>query len=154
MFSKEGRMLFLRYAVPCGSVLASRGDLEEERLQYLKGCALEGRQPEGDLEDDFPIAVRMCKLLAKRAGKDVIDCTVVRDYFLREHESAVEWRMQIYSDVGPECLVERGNVLEVGPGSLEVDAGGKRKRARLGFVSDVRPGDTVSIHYGQAIEKL
>ena len=89
------RDLFLKYAIPCGHVLVKRGDLKQETLDRIRDKVVFKQEVREDLEDIFPIAVRMCKLLAKKSGKSVIDQEVIRDYFWHEHPKAVEWRKKI-----------------------------------------------------------
>lgn len=148
------RSLFLRYAIPCGHVLVKRGDLKQETLDSVKERLLRGEGVREDLEALFPIAVRMCKLLAQKSGKGAIDPEVIRDYFWREHAKAVEWRAEIYPDLPKEeCLTFPARVLEPGKNPLVETPLGK-KRAKADFVSQVKKDDWVIVHYDYIVEKI
>ncbi len=148
------RDLFLRYAVPCGDVLVKRGVLGQETLDSIREKVIKGERVEEDLEEIFPMAVRMCRLLAKRAGKGVIDPGVIRDYFWHEHAKAVEWRASIYPDLPKEeCLTYPARVLKPGRNPLVETPLGKRG-AKTDFVKDLKRDDWVMLHYDYIVEKI
>lgn len=147
--------LFLRYAVPCGGVLVKRRSLTRERLNYLEKCAVEGMEPEGDLENDFKIGVRMLMLTAQRMGKNSIDREVIRKYFWKDHKKCVEWRAKMLPDVNPEkCLVGSGKVVSVDGDDVLVDSGEERKKVNKRFEPNIKEDDWVVTHYDYIVEKV
>ena len=151
--SEEDKLLFLRYAIPCGFTLVNRGDIEQSYLEDLSRRAASGDVADIDPEDTFKIAVRMCYLTAKKMGKSVIDSGVIRQYFWKEHEEAIKWRSEVFRDVRLDtCSVYPGQVIYSGEFALV--------RTRLGslefrkdFLPDVERGDFVITHYDYLIEK-
>lgn len=148
------KTLFLRYAIPCGHVLVKRGDLKQEDLDRVKKQVLRGEEVQEDIENLFPIAVRMCKLLAKQSGKEVIDEDVIRQYFWHEHRKAVEWRASIYPDLPKEeCLTCPARVLKAGRKPLVKTTHG-RVFAKTDFVPSLKRDDWVILHYDYIVEKI
>jgi len=146
--------LFLRYAIPCGEVLVRRGSLDPRLLKKAERIVTDGKTANIDPARMFPVAAKMCTLIALRMGKKAIDAEVIRRYFLFEHEKAVRWRAKIYPDVIPEkCIVFPARVLRSGELLLVNTPAGKRiLDAR--FAPEVRRGDWVSTHYSYASEKI
>ncbi len=147
----KDRELFLRYAIPCGSVLVKRGSVSQEKLEQLEQGLLSGRPIEEDLGRIFGVGVRMLTILARRMGKKEIDREVIRKYFWFEHPDCINERVKTYPDVVPEkCMVLPGKVLEEG---LVQTPLGKRK-VRTDFVPDAKPGDWMTVHYSYIVEKI
>lgn len=148
-------VLFLRYAVPCGHVLVKRRDLPKERLEYLEKCAIEENEPEGNLEDDFKISVRMLMLTAKRMGKPSIDIEVIRKYFWKEHKACVEWRAKMFPDIDTErCVIRVGEVIGVNGEEATIELKESRAVVNTKFEPDIKEGDWVIIHYDYIVEKI
>ena len=148
------RDLFLRYAIPCGDVLVKRGDLRQETLDRVRGKVIKKQEIKEDLETIFPIAVRMCRLLAKKSGKEIIDPEVIRDYFWHEHAKAVEWRAEIYPDLPrEECLIYPARVVKLGKNPL-VETPLGEKQAKTDFVQRLNKDDWVILHYDYIVEKI
>ncbi len=148
------RNLFLRYAIPCGDVLVKRGDLKQETLDSVKEKVIRKEEVKEDLEELFPIAVRMCKLLAKKSGKEAIDPEVIRQYFWHEHARAVEWRAGIYPDLPKEeCLTCPARVVKPGKTPL-VETPEGEKHVKTDFVQGLKKDDWVIIHYDYIVEKI
>ncbi|MEM5812392.1 MAG: hypothetical protein QXN71_03065 [Candidatus Aenigmatarchaeota archaeon] len=146
--------LFLRYAIPCGEVLVRRGSLDQNLLKKAEQIVTDGKDSKIDIERMFPVAVKMCTLIAQRMGKKAIDSDVIRRYFLFEHEKAVRWRAKIYPDVIPEkCIVYPARVLRSGK-LLIVNTPTGRKILDKKFVPEAKRYDWLSIHYSYASEKI
>ena len=146
--------LFLKYAIPCGDVLVKRGDLKQETLDRIRERVIKKQRVEDDLERVFPIAVRMCRLIAKKLGKGVIDPETIRQYFWHEHAKAVEWRAEIYPDIPKkECLTYPARVLKPGKNPL-VETPMGEKRAKPDFVPGLKKDEWVIIHYDYIVEKI
>lgn len=146
--------LFLRYAIPCGEVLVKRGTLDPRLLKKAERIVTEGKTANIDPGKMFPVAAKMCTLIALRMGKKAIDAEVIRRYFLFEHEKAVRWRMKLYPDIIPEkCIVFPARVLRSGE-LLLVNTPSGKKILDTRFAPEVKRGDWVSTHYSYASEKI
>ncbi len=151
----EEPVLFLRYAVPCGHVLVKRGSLSQERLDYLEKCAASGQEPGGELENDFPIGVRMLKLTAKRMGKPTIDREVIRKYFWKEHKACIEWRAKMFRDIDTDkCSIRSGKVIEASGGTAVVETKEGRATVNSMFEPEIKEGDWVVTHYDYLVESI
>ena len=152
--SPEDKLLFLKYAIPCGMTLVNRGDITMEHLDALREKAASGQIGDVDPEETFKIAVRMCYLTAKKMGKEAIDSDVIRRYFWHDHEDAIEWRAQVFSDVRLDtCKIYAGRVERTGDHATVRTSLGSME-FRKDFVPDVREGDTVVTHYDHVIERI
>lgn len=151
--SNASKMLFLKYAIPCGNVLVRRRSLSKARLDKLKSKLLRGEEIK-DIEKIFKIAAGMCYIIAKKMKKKKIDKAVIRKYFWDEHSSAIEWRHKIYKDFDKKlCKVYPGKIIKAGKSAVVKTPIGKRK-LRSDFVPGLRINDLVTVHYDYIIEKL
>jgi hypothetical protein len=153
----KDRELFLRYAIPCGEVLVNRGELKRELLERMNDTVKQGKEIDFPIEDNFRVASRMCTIIAKRMGKNVIDSEVIRRYFLLEHEKAIRWRKRIRPDIDvKECRVYPGRVLHIDEGHAVVKTPLGEAVLRTNFTAGLRlkEGDWVSKHYGYVSDKL
>ena len=149
----ENKRLFLRYAIPCGEVLVRRGTLDPGTLEKLKNGILYNRDVKIDVASLFPVASRMCTIIARRMGKDVIDDEIIRRYFLFEHEKAIKWRAKIYPDISVrECMVYPARVLKTGEEIVINTVDGERVIKTLD--PEVRRGDFVVTHYDYISERV
>jgi len=147
----KDRELFLRYAIPCGSVLVDRGTVSQKTLDQLKEKLLSGKPIKQDLGKVFKVGVRMLTITAKRMGRKEVDKEVIRKYFWFEHMDCINERVKTYPDVVPEkCLVLPAKVLEKGLVKTPID----ERKVRTDFVPDVKPGDWVTVHYSYIVEKI
>jgi hypothetical protein len=153
--NREDKELFLKYAIPCGHVLVTRGDLKEQTLQKLERDLIAGKDiPEATIKKIFKVAYAMCMLIAKKSGKEQINRNVTHRYFWKEHAKAIKWRAKIYPDVVAEqCRIYRGRVLSVGERAIVLSSQGK-KSFRKEFVPDLKKGDFVVTHYNYVVEKI
>ena len=85
--SRKEKLLFLKYAVPCGIVLVRRGDITRDYHSSLIEKVMSGNIEDMDIENNFKIGSRMCFLIMKKLGKDRIDTEVIRHYFWLEHRN-------------------------------------------------------------------
>ncbi|HDD72462.1 MAG TPA: hypothetical protein ENG00_00045 [Candidatus Aenigmarchaeota archaeon] len=151
----KNKELFLRYAVPCGEVLVKRGELRRELLQKLHDSVMHRQDINLPVERFFPVASRMCTVLAIKMGKKTIDDEVIRRYFLIEHEKAIIWRRQVKPDIDiRDCRVYPGRVIEVYSGKALVKTPMGEVMLRTDFVENLKPGDWITKHYDYAIEKI
>lgn len=150
----KDKELFLKYAIPCGRVLVNRGTLEKKTLQNLYTKVLNKKEPKTDLSECFPVATKMCEILAKEMGKPFIDKEVIEKYFLFEHKKAVERRVKLFQDIPEECVVHPGKVLQVNKDQILVNTPLGERIIRNDFLPEIRRNDWISIHYDYAIQKL
>ena len=153
----KDRDLFLRYAIPCGEVLVNRGELKKEILGKMSEAVKQGKVIDFPIEDNFKVASRMCTIIAKKMGKNVIDSEVIRRYFLLEHEKAIRWRKQLRPDINVrECKVYPGRVLKIDEDHAIVKTPLGEAMLRSDFTAGLKmkKGDWVSTHYDYVSEKL
>lgn len=151
--SKKSKELFLKYAIPCGHILVSRGKISKERLGKLKARLLKGEGIK-DVEKVFKTAAGMCYIIANNMGKKMIDRAVIRKYFWYEHSRAIEWRHSIYKDFDKKlCKVYPGKVIKAGKKAIVKTPIGKRK-LKKDFMPDLMKNDLVTVHYDYIIEKI
>ena len=150
----KNKELFLRYAIPCGEVLVRRGDLQKEMLEKLSERIERKRDIDIPVGRLFPVAGKMCTVLAKEMGKERIDDDVIRRYFLHEHEKAIKWRRLFFKDIDlKECLVKPGRVMNAGEKVVLNTPLGKRV-VEKNFEPELKKNDWVSMHYDHICEKL
>ncbi len=149
------RDLFLRYAVPCGEVLARRGEVRKELLGQLNDSVKERQETDIPIESVFKVASRMCTIIARQMGKSAIDDEVIRRYFMVEHENAILWRMQVRPELKlEECLVYPGRVLKIGDEGILVKTPLGERMFRPDFAAGLKANDWVSVHYDYVSEKI
>lgn len=145
------KVLFLRYAVPCGSVLVARGSITQEKLEAFRQAAASGK-PVQDISA-FQVALAMLTITAGELGKKAIDPEVIRHYFWRSHDACIAWRAQTHKDFDPrECRVRPARILECGK-NIIIETPEGRQEARESFCP-VKKGDWVIVHYSSIIEKV
>jgi hydrogenase maturation factor len=146
--------LFLKYALPCASVLVKRGWVSQKKIDELREAAVKGRNTEPDVKDIFVVAYSMCSLIAKKRDKKGIDADVIRSYFWEEHDDVVDERFRQFRDFSPKnCRVYPGKVLETGRGVKVRTPAGVRTFRNV-YKLDLSPGDYVTLHYDFVIEKI
>lgn len=152
--SEEDKLLFLKYAVPCGITLVNRGDITEAFLEDLSSKTASGDIADVDPEETFKIAVRMCYLTAKKLNKEKIDSATIRQYFWHDHKDAIKWRSEVFKDVRLDtCSAYAGRVTFVGEFvTVKTDLG--IMEFRKDFIPDVQRDDYVITHYDYIVEKI
>lgn len=150
----KDRALFLKYAIPCGSILVKRGEVPKKTMDKLRDDFLAGRPIEQDLDKIFRVGVRMLSLTALEMGKSVIDREVIRRYFWFEHPACLRLRAQEHPDIEPAlCTVLPARVLETGRDVL-VDTPLGKRTVRPDFTPGIKPGDRATVHYSHIVEKI
>lgn len=146
--------LFLRYALPCAETLIRRGQVGRDVIELeLEQAAVTGERPETDAREVFPVAYARCSLIAKQAGKKVIDAEVIREYFWHHHDEAIEERHKEVGDFDKEaCRVLLGKVAAVSPPTVWTSLG--KKECENPYGVEFSEGDHIVIHYSRIIEKL
>lgn len=154
----KDKVLFLRYAVPCGQVLVKRGWMKQKDLDSLRKQAAEGdvKASNKDLHAAFAEASLMLERTANSEGKSVIDEQVIRHYFLSHvHAKLAEKRSAEFKDFSPEeCKVWAGRIMRLRGLSALVELPCGRREIRMDFVQGAKEGDVVTVHYSYACEKI
>lgn len=136
---KSDRELFLKYATPCASD-------PDKLISKLEG----GRDIKLDLEESFPSAMKMLEVLANQRGKEVIDASVIRDYFWKEHARFLKENNAGDSDL-MKCVVLPGKVI----GGEEVRLLNQEKRCiDFSLIAQVDRGNWVTVHWNYGIEGI
>ena len=152
--SKDDRLLFLKYALPCASTLVKRGNVSEEYVQHLVQLASKGKVPKEKAEEMFKVATAMCDYWAEKMHKDNVDSSVIRRYFLLEHSKVVDDRYEIMRDFNPvDCKTYLGSVVSSDTNFARVKTKLGIRRYRKTFVKDAKKGDTVIVHFDYIIER-
>jgi len=151
--------LFLRYAVPCSFVLQQKGEVDEQTVVDFELAAMDEKQIDRKvIERVFHRAVRRMGQVANELDKDVWDCDVIREYFLRRHNQIIDEGVDDYAEA-PEtlkelCKVQRAKVVSKHPNFLVVTLpNGKTRTVIPPFVKDAVEGDEIIIHYGYGVER-
>lgn len=147
----QAELLFLKYAIPaisCHSFTQNQRDLFAKQVS-------EEILPDINLEKTFGLAILLCKTLTKFRDKMLIDSDVIREYFLIEHNTSVDYRHNLgEKNLDPLlCKTYIGNVTEIGNGYARVLDRGEMKYNTV-FVADVKIGDKVAVHYDFITEKI
>jgi hydrogenase maturation factor len=151
----DDRLLFLRYALPCSDDLINNRIATQERIDRLMKLVSEDKLPEEGAENIFKVGVAMCTIIAMKAGKKTIDAEVIRQYFLMEHNKAVDEQFKLRKDFNPvECKTYAGKVDEVGVNFALVSTPIGLKRCRTDFAKNLKEGDSVAVHSGFAVERI
>jgi hydrogenase maturation factor len=149
--NEETKRLFLRYAIPCGSVLVKRGKITQEKLDELKNSLLEGKKINDNLEEIFTFAMKMLDLTLKEMDKEKIDEEVIHKYFWEKHASAVSERSKTHKDIPVQkCFVLPGKVISKGL----VDTPLGKRELDFSFLNNPKIGDYITLHYDYACEMI
>lgn len=149
----KDKMLFMKYAVPCAETLVKRGAITEGQKQDMILLVSSGKTIEHP-EKIFKVAYAMCMLIAKKTGKKYIDEDVIREYFLHEHDDAVDKRFEEMCDFDPdECRVYRGKVIDIKGMKAKVNIEGREKYFRTEFCKDIKINENVIVHRDFVVER-
>jgi hydrogenase maturation factor len=152
---EDSRLLFLRYALPCSNDLINNRLATQEQIDSLMKFVLEDRLPEEGAERIFKAGFAMCTIIAMKSDKKEIDADVIRQYFLMEHNKAVDEQFKNRQDFNPvECKTYAGKVLKVDADSALVSTPIGLKRCRTDFARGLKEGDNVAVHSGFAVERI
>jgi len=148
------KKLFLQYAIPCGQVLVKRGTLDSKLLESLRKDVVSDKDIDLDISSLFPVASKMCTIIAKNMGRDIIDDDIIRRYFLIEHEKAIRWRAQIFPDISlKECFVYVGKVIKADEKTIVKTQNGERVLDN-NLWTELKKGDFITTHYDYVAERI
>lgn len=148
---------FLRYAYPCAYIILQRGEISDNELKALGKIAIRNNEISKErLEKVFHRAFEFIDELAKKRGKDIWDFEIIKEYFYSYHNEVIDKGVGVYGNA-PETLkelskIEKAIVKDKKDDVLIVEYAGKIRNVLNHFVTDAKIGDTVTIHYGYAIE--
>ncbi|MFH1376227.1 MAG: HypC/HybG/HupF family hydrogenase formation chaperone [Candidatus Woesearchaeota archaeon] len=156
----EVEVYFLKYSFPCAFIANQRGVINFEEFKRLEDAAINNKVlPREFLEKVFVMAFGRIQKLADELGKDKWNFDVIKEYFITRHNDIIDQGFSSYAKA-PEslknlCRIHKAKVLEIRDDFLIVEYGGNRKRTVMkSLVPGVSIGDSVSIHYGYAVEIL
>jgi len=149
------RLLFFRYALPCSTTLVKRGFLSKKVVNKLIENLSLNKEIQKDFEKNFKIANWMCNKIARRLKKKYIDNTVIRKYFLFEHDKVVDWRYSMFKDFNPEnCRVYSGKVIRFKNKKALIKTILGIRNYKTNFVNNLKIGDYVVVHRNFVVEKI
>lgn len=148
---------FLRYAFPCAFVIRTRNEIDDAAYSELEDAAVKGKLIERErLEKIFHKAFAELSRIAKEKGKGKWDPSVIRHYFLNEHNKIIDRREGSYKEFPPAlCELSKvlvGEIIEKSNDVLSVKIKGKTRKVLNHFVQEAKEGDKVTVHYGYAVE--
>ena len=150
-------VLFLKYAFPCTIVKMQRGELTQEEFDKLENAAADNKiLPREFLEKTYSNAFRRMGKVSEELKKDIWSIEVIKDYFLNKHNEMIDNNEEIYSRA-PEtlkelCKVYKSKVIDIRGDYMIVKYNDKTRSVMKTLVPNVKIGDTVTIHYGYAVE--
>ena len=153
---------FLRYAYPCAYIIMHRGELSQTELKELEKIAIENREISRErLERIFHRAFAFIDEFAEKYNAYRWDPFIIKEYFYSFHNEVIDAGAGTYK-TAPETLkelsrVEKAKIIDKRDNILFVeytDKKGNKKTRNVfnSFVSNAKIKDTVTIHYGYAIE--
>lgn len=150
----KDKRLYFCYALPCAQTFVKRGKLKQQDLDKTIKDFSEGKNIDG-FEKHFLVANRMLEIIASKMGKNEIDEQVIHQYYLIDHDKIVDARFEEMKDFNPiQCKIKIGKVLSVSQGKARVKTPFGISEYRTDFVNNIKPGDTVSVHYDFISEKI
>ena len=153
-------VFFLKYAYPCSYILLQRKEISEEQLENLRQAAIKGLViPKEKLEKIYFRAFEKITPIAKDLGKDKWDLEVLKEYFITRHNEVIDKGMYAYAKAPPVlkelCKVHKAKIIDKKDNILIVQySQGKIRPVNNELVPEAEIGETVTIHYGYAIELL
>jgi len=153
--SERDRALFFNYSVPCAKVFVKRKILKQEDFDKLIESVSKNKQmPEGT-EKIFELALRKCKGVVNNIDNQKINEKAIREYFWIAHDRVAKIRYGEMHDFDlDECIVYPGKVLDIKNKKALVNTPVKTNYYRTDFVSELKKGDYVVVHYDFIVEKI
>ncbi len=153
------RILFLKYAFPCAGVTLARGKITQKEYDALEKAARTSRPVKWKmLERIFAPAWRRIREVARELNADPREANTIRRYYLEFHNKYIKNNDGSYADA-PEalkklCRVEKARIVGKGDDYYIIKIGAKKRPVSSMICHNASVGDTVSAHYGYAVEKL
>jgi len=159
-YKMKPEQYFLRYACSCATVLKDLGRIGQEKVDKIQECALKNEtMSREELESTFTEAFRRIKKIAAEMHKDYWDMEVLKEYFLRgKHNEEIDAGDGFYAKAPKVfkelCKVHKAKIMEKKGNVLRVKIGDKERIVISDLVPEAKVGDTVTVHYGFAVEKI
>jgi hydrogenase maturation factor len=151
----SSRILFLKYALPCAGTLVKRGSISNKLIEKSVRNISLNRKLSGHPEKFFKTAYAMCKKIARETNKKSINESVIRRYFLFEHDKVVDSRYKAFKDFNPiKCRVFPGKILKIRNKEALIKTIIGNKKYRTNFIQNLRIGDYAVVHRSFAVEKI
>jgi len=150
---------FFKYAFPCAFLKLERKEItkkeyDEMEKKFCNGDSINKK----NLERIFEPAFRRIKLLSERMKKDYWNINAIKEYWLNEHNKLIDkndsgWAEQTgrFKDL---CKIHKAEIIEEKANSIVVKYGSRKREVYNVLVPDAKKGDTVTIHFSYAIEKV
>ena len=156
--------IFFRYAFSCGAELLELKLIGRDIYTRIESFLSEGKTPDREfLEATYPNAIKRIQVLALTLGRDKWDSTVIRQYFIDEHNKVIDNVEGNYRLMSPQnrelCKVRVGVIKDrylIKDKLLTyiVDYGDKTEEVVGKYLPDADIGDKITTHWRFAIEKL
>lgn len=159
----KAEVFFLKYAFPCTFIIKERGQIDERTFNLLRDAAISSKTLDRLLlEKVYFRAFEKIKMVSEEMKKDKWDLEVLKEYFLKRHNVIIDNGMFAYKNAPASqkrlCKIHKARIAEDKGDCFIVqykENNKKGKRAVLKeLVPDAKTGDTVTIHYGYAVEKI
>ncbi|MFH1229126.1 MAG: HypC/HybG/HupF family hydrogenase formation chaperone [Candidatus Aenigmatarchaeota archaeon] len=149
---ENARLLFLKYALPCGFTLVKRGVVSKKILTDAIESLATGKV-NGRPEKLFKTALSTCKSVAKAQGKTTVDKASIRKYFLLEHDAVVNMRYFMFKDFNTlKCRTYSGRVVKMKGNIALVKTLIGTNKYRYDFCKELKKGDCVVVHRNFVVE--
>ena len=153
---ESAERIFLKYSFPCAQVLLDKGEITAEEYERLRAGALSSLEiPREELEGVFRAAFRR---LRQVAGEDYWNPQAIRDYFINRHNRFIDEGEGEYARAPGHfkrmCKVYKARVVSRKGDALIVEIEGQQKPVVGVLVPQAKPGDSITVHLGFAIEVL
>ena len=162
---------FFRYAFPCTELRYFSGKISKETFEKIKEYARKAQTPPREiLMKAYEGAFRRITQRMNVSGEAIWDIKVFREYFLKVHSQSLDEgdiddatkrafpeksQLETFIDICKvHTAVIEGSVQKDGMTLLEVRYGAKRRKVLNYYNLPVSKGDSVTIHYGIAVEQV
>jgi len=150
---------FLMYAYPCSFVLVDLGKITEAKRKELEKKLLKNEPiSKQELEKIFASAFRRLKQIAKETERDYWDFSVLRKYWLEEHNRFIDSGDGEYgratSSFRELCKVHKAEVLTKEENILTVQYDHTKRKVFATLVPETKKGDKITVHLAFAIERI
>lgn len=155
--------VFFRYAFPCTEDLFTTRLISKDDYKKMNEYSKKRKTPKRqELEKIYRNAIRRIKTLAQSSNKPIWDSEVIRNYFLKEHNKAIDEGEGDYKNAPHRlrelCKVKIGEVVEkYNRGKIvfyKVDYGDSKEQAIGTYYPDAKIGDRISTHWRFAVERI
>ncbi|MFH0835728.1 MAG: hypothetical protein V1834_01035 [Candidatus Micrarchaeota archaeon] len=138
-------LLFLRFAYPCSFQSIKEGKITDAERAQLLEMALDKRELDARLiKKAFPAAIARLSSPLESVSEEG-----VYDYFFGRHN---ELAHDLPAKMSDWCKARECRVIEVNASELVVEQESKRFNVKNEWL-EVKPGDSVVVHRGFAVEK-